>query len=213
MTLAALTAWAPGGDTVLRSAMEHRLRSAGATFETRGCWSVATAVPGERRCLERVGFADASHVGKLELRGGHRPADHPDRHVLQVSPGRWLVLCPWEARAELAAELGDGHDLVLDMTGAWSLLLLAGDEADRLLRRLGPIVALPGGGPLAGVPGRAFRRTGLIWIMVAAEYAQHLWDVCADLSAPLGGGPVGLDAVAPRPEDGLLALRRLEVGR
>ena len=214
MTLAALTAWEPAaGGARLRSAMEHRLRDAGATFEWRGPWLVATSVPGEEELVERVGFADASHLGKLELRGGPRPADGPDRHVLQIAPGRWIVLCAWEARAEVAAGLAGGRDLVLDMTGAWSLLLLAGAEAERLLRRLGPIVELPGGGPVAGVPGRAFRRSGLIWVLVAVEYAQHLWDVCLDLSAPLGGGSAGLDALAARAGDELLALRELEAGR
>jgi hypothetical protein len=205
MTPSALGAWEPAPGAVrLRSAIEHRLRAAGATFAARGPWLVATAVPGERERALRAGFADASHLGKLELRGGPRPPDAAGRHVLQVAPGRWIVLCAWADRSELAGELGGGRDLVLDMTGAWSLLLLGGAEAERLLRRLGPIVELPGGGPLAGVPGRAFRRSGLIWVMVAVEYAQHLWDVCSDLSAPLGGGPVGLDVLAASAGDELL---------
>jgi hypothetical protein len=213
MTLAAIGAWEPGGDVRLRSAVEHRLRAAGARFEPRGPWLVAAAVPGEAERLERLAFADASHLGKLEVRGSTRPADGPDREVLQVAPGRWIVICAWEARTEAAAELGAGEALVLDMSGAWSLLVLAGAERERLLRRLGPIVELPGGGPLAGVPGRAFRRSELVWVMVPVEYAQHLWDVCSDLASPLGGGPAGLDAVAARAGDGLLAAREVEVGR
>jgi hypothetical protein len=193
--------------------MEHRLRTAGARFEPRGPWLVAAEVPGEAACLERLAFADASHLGKLEVRGPTRPADGPDREVLQVSPGRWIVLCAWDARTELASELGAGEALVLDMSGAWSLLVLAGAERARLLRRLGPIAALPGGGPVAGVPGRAFRRSGLVWVMVPVEYAQHLWDVCSDLALPLGGGPAGLGAMAALAGDGLLAPREVEVGR
>ena len=214
MTLAALSTWDPSeSGALLRSAMEHRMRAAGATIEARGSWMVATAVPGEDALIEHLGFADASCIGKLELRGGTQPPDRHDRHVLQVSPGRWIVLCPWAARGEIAAELGAGRDLVLDMSGAWSLLLLAGTEAERLLRRLGPIVELPGGGPVADVPGRAFRRSGLIWVMFAAEYAQHVWDVCSDLSSPLGGGPIGFDALAAGTGDALLALGEFESGR
>lgn len=211
MTLAALATWDPSdGEARLRSAMEHRMRAAGAIVEQRGPWMVSASLPHEDTLVEHLGFADASHLGKLELRGGARPPQDRDRHVLQISPGRWIVLCPWSARSRIAAELRTGRDLVLDMSGAWSLLLLAGSEAETLLRRLGPIVQLPGGGPVADVPGRAFRRSGLIWVMVAVEYAQHLWDVCGDLSAPLGGGPIGFDALAARSDDALMSLGELE---
>ena len=70
MTLAALEPWEPSADVVLRSPAEHRARRAGATFATRGGWSVATAVPGEEAHLAAVAFADATHLAKLEVRGG-----------------------------------------------------------------------------------------------------------------------------------------------
>ncbi len=94
---------------------------------------------------------------------------------------------------------------MLDMTSAWVALVLAGPQADRLLRRLGPVATVPGAGPVAGVPGRVVRRAGALWVLAAAEYAQHLWDVLADLSGPLRGGPAGLDAVARLTGDPLLA--------
>lgn len=193
--LAALGGWDPGAGVTLRSAMHHRFRAAGATFERRGAWEVPVAVPGEALRLERVGFADASSLTKLELRGGHPPPAEPDRAVVTVAPGRWIVIG--------AAE----PDLVrraLDMTGAWSLLAIAGPEAPRLLRRLGPVAQVPGAGPLAGVPGRVLRRHDVIWAMTASEFAQHLFDVCADLCGPLDGGPVGLDAIARTAGDPLL---------
>jgi glycine cleavage system aminomethyltransferase T len=204
MTLAALRSWEIGPahpGVVLRSPVEHRLRRAGATLGRRGAWSVATAVPGEDEHLAAVAFADASHVAKLEVRGNVAPVGAPDREVLTVAPGRWIVLCRFADRGPLAAELGAG---VLDMTGAWVALVLAGPQAERLLRRLGPVAAVPGAGPVADVPGRVTRRGDAIWILVAAEYAQHVWDVCADLSTPLGGGPAGLDALARVTGDPLL---------
>jgi glycine cleavage system aminomethyltransferase T len=88
-------------------------------------------------------------------------------------------------------------------TGAWSLLAIAGPEAPRLLRRLGPVA--DGAGPRAGVPGRVLRRHDGLWVMTASEFAQHLFDTCTDLCAPLGGGPVGLDALARLTGDPLLA--------
>jgi hypothetical protein len=111
-----------------------------------------------------------------------------------VAPGRWIVI-------------GDADIGALDMTGAWSLLAIAGPEALRLLRRLGPVAEVPGSGPVAGVPGRVFRRHDALWVMAASEFAQHLFDACADLSLPLGGGPVGLDAIARLTGDPLLARR------
>ena len=196
--LGALAAWQPGDGVTLRSAMHHRFRAAGATFERRGAWEVPVAVPDEAERLERVGFADASSLTKRELRGGDPPADGPDRAVVRLAPGRWIVI--------------GGPDLgreALDMTGAWALLAIAGPEAPRLLRRLGPIAEVPGAGPLAGVPGRVLRRGDVLWAMTASDFAQHLFDACADLSAPLGGGPVGLDAIA----DPLLARAEARAAR
>lgn len=180
--LAALAAWEPDDGVVLRSAMHHRFAAAGATFERRGAWEVPVAVPDEAARLERVGFADASSLPKFELRGGDPPSE--DREVITVAPGRWIVIGTYAGRP------------ALDMTGAWSLLAIAGPESARLLRRLGPVAEVPGAGPVAGVPGRAFRRGDVLWVMTASEFAQHLFDACADLCAPLGGGPVGLDAIA-----------------
>jgi glycine cleavage system aminomethyltransferase T len=204
VTLAALAPWEPAQDVVLRSAMEHRFRAAGATFTRVGPWRVPVEVPGDEECLARVAFADASHLAKLELRGGAEPAAADERVVVAAGPDRWIVLCPWAERIAVAAEPGDGRELVLDMSGAWAILVLAGPDADRLLRRLGPIAAVPGAGPIAGVPGRVLRRAGAVWVLVAVEYVQHVWDVCADLCLPLGGGPAGLAAVARAGRDPLL---------
>ncbi|HET8757066.1 MAG TPA: hypothetical protein VFM58_13695 [Solirubrobacteraceae bacterium] len=174
--------------------MHHRFRAAGATFERRGAWEVPVALPGEAARLERAGFADASSLTKVELRGGDVPADAPDRAVVTISPGRWIVI----GDADLGAR-------ALDMTGAWSLLVIAGPDAPRLLRRLSPAAEGAQAGPLAGVVGRMLRRHDAIWTLTASEFAQHLFDVCADLCAPLGGGPVGLDAIARATADPLLA--------
>jgi glycine cleavage system aminomethyltransferase T len=202
--LDAVRAWDPGDGVTLRSAMHERFRAAGATFARRGAWLVPAAVPGEPERLTRVGFADASHLGKVELRGGEAPAGGPDRAVVAAGPGRWLVLCHPGARAGVVAE-ADGRALAADLTGAWSLLVLAGPEAGRLLRRLGPVAEVPGAGPLAGVPARVLERAGALWVLVAAEYAQHGFDAVADACAPLGGGPAGLDAVLALTGDPLLA--------
>lgn len=201
--LDALTSW-DADAAVLRSPLAARFQAAGATLERRGAWLVPVAVPGEERHLERVAFADASSIGKLELRGGEAPAQAADRHVIEVAPRRWIVLCPSGAQATLLAELDRDRRLALDMTGAWVVMAIAGPQSERLLRRLGPIAAVPGAGTIAGVPGRVLRRGALLWVLAAVECAQHLHDVCADLCRPLGGGPAGVDALARAVADPLL---------
>ena len=71
MSLAFLSGESDGA--VARSPMERQARAAGARFEVRGGWNVAVAYDGERDALERaVGWADASHLAKLEV-GGDPP--------------------------------------------------------------------------------------------------------------------------------------------
>ena len=36
------------------------------------------------------------------------------------------------------------------------------------------------------------------WIVFPQEYGQYLWEVAVDRATPLGGGPVGVDAIAKR---------------
>lgn len=204
MSLLALESPAPGAGTALRSPVEHRLLGAGGRVERRGPWRVAVGLDGEDAHLRTVAFADASHLAKLEVRGGTAPAERPDAAVFEIASDRWIVACPWQQREAALAGLGERR-LVLDLTGAWMALVLAGPEAERLLRRLGPLAAVPGSGPIAGVPGRVVRRGDLLLVLVASEFAQHVWDVCADLCGPLGGGPASLDAVTRAAADPLLA--------
>ena len=204
MSLLALELAAPGAETVLRSPVEHRLLAAGGRVEQRGPWRVVAGLDHEDTFAGTVAFADASHLAKLDVRGGEAPAERPDRAAFEIASDRWIVLCPWHQREATLAELGDRR-LALDLSGAWMALVLAGPDAERLLRRLGPIAAVPGSGSIAGVPGRVVRRGERLLVLVASEFAQHVWDVCADLCLPLGGGPAGLDAVTRSGDDPLLA--------
>jgi hypothetical protein len=206
MTPAPLTAWSPADGVTLRSPFEHRFRDAGATIERRGAWRIPATVAGDAGRLTSVAFGDGSHVAKIEIRGAQRPAPDFDLEVLDVAPGRWIALTPWERRDAVMEDLGAGNRLVLDMTGAWGVLVVVGAERDRLLRRLGPIAAVPGAGPVAGVPGRVTRRGDALWVLVAVEFAQHVWDVTADVAAGLGGGPAGVDTIVTHTDDPLLRI-------
>ena len=72
--LGALAAWEPGDGVTLRSAMDHRFRAGGATFERRGAWEVPVTVPGEAARGGRGGGADAAGRTKREQGGGAAPA-------------------------------------------------------------------------------------------------------------------------------------------
>ena len=64
---AALAFLSPGPDAVAKSPMEPGTVAAGATIEQRDGWNVATSFPGEESHLSTVGFADLSHLGKIEI--------------------------------------------------------------------------------------------------------------------------------------------------
>src|SRR5215218_8340700 len=61
----------PGPGAVAKSPMEPGAVAAGATFEDRDGWKVATSFAAARIeravCASSVGFADVSQLGKIEL--------------------------------------------------------------------------------------------------------------------------------------------------
>jgi heterotetrameric sarcosine oxidase gamma subunit len=79
---------------VARSPMERAARTAGARFETRDGWSVAVgyaSLEHEREsCRQAAGWADVSHLGKLELHAS--AADDLAAVVAQVADGASLEL-------------------------------------------------------------------------------------------------------------------------
>src|SRR6185503_2189708 len=59
----------PGPGAVAKSPMEPGAAAAGAVFEERDGWKVAVSFPGEAQALSSVGFADMSHIWKMEIQG------------------------------------------------------------------------------------------------------------------------------------------------
>src|SRR4051812_24393949 len=106
MSLLALEPATFGAETALRSPIEHRLLAAGGQVEQRGPWRVAVGLDREEEYLATVAFADASHLAKLDVRGGKAPAERPDRAIFEIAADRWIVLCPWDQREATLAELG-----------------------------------------------------------------------------------------------------------
>ncbi len=179
-------------DSVLaRSPMERRARAAGARFERRDGWNVASEFGGgpeaERRLIEqRVGFIDRSPITKLELQGA------PDALAqvvasasggVALTPGVaervngtwWCPVTPSRvlALSEVAGseglrssllEAGVDHQLtVVDLTCGLAALSLIGPGCRELLARFCAIDVRPAVTPAGGFrPGSIARTPGYL---------------------------------------------------
>ena len=177
---------------VARSPMERAARAAGARFETRDHWSVATgysSLEEEREaCRRAAGWADVSHLGKLEL---HASADDLAAIVADVAGGvalelgtatraadawwlpltdeRALVVCDPAAtaglreRLEAAAASAARTVTILDVTSKHAALTLVGPLAREVFARFSAIDTRPKVLPVAGFrPGSIARSPGLL---------------------------------------------------
>jgi len=186
-----------GFSPVLRSSMERHQREHGATFEERDGWLVPVAFPDEATRLARVGLVDLSHLGKLEVRGDGPPEESKDVLVwYRIRPDLSLVLCAFRDTFLLRSTLARRFELVLDETGARGILALTGPEARSVLRRLTHLHEFPSSGPLGHVGVHVLERDGAYWIVFPQEYGHYLWEIAMDAAEQLGGGPVGVDALA-----------------
>jgi glycine cleavage system aminomethyltransferase T len=188
-----------GFTPVLRSSMERRQREAGAHFEERDGWLVSVRFRGEADHLRRVGIADLSHLGKLEVFGDGAREERPDVVWYPYRPGRAIVLCPYRDTFLLRSTLARRYGWVLDQTAAYGILALVGPEAPVVLRRMTHLHELPASGDVAHVGAHVLERDGGYWIVFPQEYGHYLWEVALDAAEPLGGGPVGVDAITGSP--------------
>jgi glycine cleavage system aminomethyltransferase T len=184
-----------GFHPLARSAAERLFRAAEATFAEREGWMVPVAVPGEADRLSRVGIADLSHLGKLEL----RPAPPVDLELdgvttYRLSPRRALVLYPQSVGAQVE-ESSAGADLVLDATAVYTVLALTGPDARALLARLTHLHRFPSSGEVAHVTAHVLPAGGGYRLLVAQELGHYLAEVALDCAEALGGGLVGVDAL------------------
>ena len=178
-----------GFHPVARSSLERLYRAAGATFEKRDRWLVATAVPGEADRLRHVGIADLSHLGKLDVRPAPRDVDGTTTY--RLSPRRALVLFPTEARARVE----NGLPPAVDVTAAYAVLGVTGPEARALLGRLTHLHDFPCGGEVAHVTAHVLPSGDGYRLVVAQELGLYLAEVALKSAEALGGGLVGVDAL------------------
>lgn len=187
-----------------RSPMERPARRAGARFERRGGWNVAVGYDhsGPDWARETVGFADRSHMPKLEV---HAPIVDFRGGVAERRDGAWW--CPvTPSRTLILGETADALPeaaTVVDVTCGLAALSLIGPSAGELLARFCAVdvrdkVTPVGGfrpGSVARTPGYVLREAeDRLLVMVGWALGEYLWEVVADAAKHLGGGPVGADA-------------------
>jgi heterotetrameric sarcosine oxidase gamma subunit len=187
---------ADGGERftpLARTPMERAARAAGARFETRDGWSVAVgyaSVEQEREaCRRAAGWADVSHLGKLELHAG--AADDLRAVVAQVADGaalelgtatraadawwlpltaeRALVVCAPGAVGSLRERLEDAAGSasrtfsVIDATCKYAAMTLVGPLAREVFARFTAIDARASALPVGGFrPGSIARTPGML---------------------------------------------------
>jgi glycine cleavage system aminomethyltransferase T len=187
-----------------RSPMERLAREAGARFERRSGWNVAVSY-GERDrdwARETVGFADRSHLHKLEV---HAPIPDFRGGIAEQRDGAWWCPVTPSRMLVLGEPTGElpGSSTVVDLTCGLAALSLIGPAAGELLARFCAIdvrdkVTPVGGfrpGSVARTPGYLLREAeDRLLVMVGWALGEYLWRVVADAAERLGGGPVGADA-------------------
>ena len=185
---------AGGSHPVARSSMDRRQRDAGATFEERDGWLVPVSIPGEEEAIKSVGVADLSHLAIFEVRPSSPTVSGDDVIWHRISDRRSLVLCPPSHAASVKADLGERF--VLDLSGALSVIALAGPERHAALRRLTHLHHLPASGEVAHVTNAHVLEVGeMIWIVFPQEFGHFLWQVAVNRATSFEGGPVGVDAL------------------
>jgi glycine cleavage system aminomethyltransferase T len=210
----------PGADrespAIARSPMERKAKAAGARFEVRDGWNVAVDYASPPR---ETGWADVSHLRKLELQGGGvggelRTARRDgEAWVCPLTPTRALIIGGGSGRNHVHREVSsqapdddvDAAADALDVTTCFAALTIFGPQAREVIARfcaldLRPQVAPPGSfrpGSIARQPGMILvEDTDRFVLLFGWAVGEYMWSVVEDAARSLGGGPVGIEALA-----------------
>lgn len=189
-----------GFHPLARSPIDRAQRDRGAVFAERDGWLVPASIPGEDERLH-AGVADLSHLGKIEVRtdptaGWQADAAWGIAH--RISPRRTLLLGPSRETADRLDRLaGDpAVRLALDVTAAHAVVAVTGSERWTVVRRLTHLHHAPSSGEVAHVNAvHLLEIDDVVWLICPQELGEYLWEVAVDRAEPLGGGPVGVDAI------------------
>jgi heterotetrameric sarcosine oxidase gamma subunit len=223
-------------EPVARSPMERQARAAGARFEVRDGWAVGVAYGSAEQdselCRSTAGWADVSHLGKLELQaapadlqaivahaGGGAAGPLELGRAARAAGAWWCPLTP--ARALVVTDPGRAPGLrerllegaataaqpasAIDVTTEFAALTLVGPRGREVFARFCAIDLRPQVTPVAGLrPGSIGRQPGIVLreaddrflLLFGWAVAGYMWTVVEDAGRHLGGGPVGVDALA-----------------
>jgi heterotetrameric sarcosine oxidase gamma subunit len=221
--MSSLAFLSPGPGALAKSPMEPGAAAAGAVFEERDGWNVAVSFPDEERALSTVGFADMSHIWKMEIQGDVAAITGRDLELgtatrsdgawwCPYSPRRAVVLCrscdTAAIRDRLTASAADANGLgsVIDITSAQGAMTIVGPQAREVFARFTAIDLRPQITPVhAWRPGSVARTGGAILceapdrylMLFGAALGQYVWTLVDDAARNLGGGPVGVDSLEP----------------
>jgi heterotetrameric sarcosine oxidase gamma subunit len=218
----------PGLGAVARGPMLPQALAAGAEVERRDGWELAVRFAGgdaeRERCRATVGFADMSHLGKIEVQAagdgletivgaslelGTATPTHSG-WLLPYTPERAIAICEPGACADLlraisAAATGVlGHTSVIDVTTTFGAMVITGPQARETFARFTAIDLRPVSLPVSGFrPGSVARTPGAILrededrflMLFGSAVGQYMWTVVADAAESLGGGPVGVEVL------------------
>ena len=205
----------PEASSPARSPMADQTAAAGATYQVRGGWEVAASFGAPEAeaaaCAQAVGFADLSHLGKLELQGavpdaalGAARRTDEGWHC-PITPSRAFVLTSPDATATTRERLGgDAGVHVLDVTANYGAMVIAGPLARETFARfcaidlrdkVTPVHAFRPGS-VARTPGYVLREAADRYLVLfGAAYGAYFWEIVDDAARHLGGRPVGVDAL------------------
>lgn len=195
MSLAFLS---PVAEATAHSPMERLARQAGAQFEVRDGWNVAVQYA-NAPAGPPVAWADVSHLRKFELQGAGVPGEFGravrdgDRWVCRLTETRTIVIGG-----------ADAPENALDVTCNYAALTILGPQARETIARfcaldLRPQVAAPH----SFRPGSIARQPGMLLVEAEDRFlllfgwaiAEYMWEVVADAARPLGGAPIGIEAL------------------
>ena len=210
-----------------QSPLHHVVRELGATLGPRHGWNLAThftTPEAEAAALKSgVGIADASWLGKLELKGRqaelasitieagkawHLARKHYFIACDPLSSGAVIESIEHQvAKRENEHPASTGCTHVVDVTSTLAGILLAGPHSRDVLQRLtAPDVsdaAFANGACLsarvAGLHARVVRddldETLAYWLFAGTEYAAYAWEAILHAGSQFGMAPVGYEAV------------------
>jgi glycine cleavage system aminomethyltransferase T len=197
--------------------MESQGRAAGGRFELRDGWNVAVEYTGSADAAGgTVGWADVSHLTKLELQGESDALDAaaatqlPFGAAVRRDDAWWCRLT--QTRALVVGgrpALSDAAGVeVVDVTSSFAALTLVGPLARETFARFCAIDLRPRLAPLRALrPGSVGRQPAIViregeqrfLFLFGWATSEYMWSVVADAGGHLGGRPLGVDQLAAFP--------------